>query len=216
MLPKLTVDALCAEARIFADVESTYAEPALYGVTDGKAIGTYFEHKVRAYVATKYDFTSGSSGKGIDFPSIGVDVEVTSIKQPQSSCPFKSAEKIYGLGYSLLIFVYDKTDDPKTASGILKVLHTVFVAAAHTADYQMTRGLRDILDKNGNEDDLVAFILDRFLPVDEIGAHAIAAEVLKKKPQQGYLTISNALQWRLQYRRVIEAAGKVRGLNRIR
>ena len=96
------------------------------------------------------------------------------------------------------------------------MLHTVFVAAACTADYQMTRGLRDILDKNGNEDDLVAFILDRFLPVDEIGAHAIAAEVLKKKPQQGYLTISNALQWRLQYRRVIEAAGKVRGLNRIR
>ena len=93
MLPKLTVDALCAEARIFADVESTYAEPALYGVTDGKAIGTYFEHKVRAYVATKYDFTSGSSGKGIDFPSIGVDVEVTSIKQPQSSCPFKSVRE---------------------------------------------------------------------------------------------------------------------------
>ncbi len=35
-------------------------------------------------------------------------------------------------------------------------------------------------------------------------------------PNIGYLTISNALQWRLQYRRVIEEAGKVDGIRRIR
>jgi len=44
-----------------------------------------------------------------------VDIKVTSIRQPQSSCPFKSArQKIYGLGYSLIVFVYDKKDDPAT------------------------------------------------------------------------------------------------------
>jgi len=217
MRAKLSIETLCAEAKDFAEVESRYAEPSLYGVTDGKAIGTYFEHKFRAYLATKYDFETGSSAKGIDFPSIGVDMKVTSIKQPQSSCPFKSArEKIYGLGYSLLVFVYDKTDDKKNATGILSVMHTIFVAAARTADYQMTKGLRQILDNDGNEDDIVAYMLDRFLPIDEIGAHALAAEVLRKKPRQGYLTMSNALQWRLQYGRVIEQAGNVNGLVRVR
>ena len=47
---KLTVPLLCQEASTFAEVESTYPEPTLYGVTDGKAIGTYLEHKFRAHL----------------------------------------------------------------------------------------------------------------------------------------------------------------------
>ena len=39
----LTVEALCTEARRFAEIESAHAEPSLYGVTDGKAVGTYLE-----------------------------------------------------------------------------------------------------------------------------------------------------------------------------
>ena len=35
-------------------------------------------------------------------------------------------------------------------------------------------------------------------------------------PSAAYLTISNALQWRLQYRRAIEKAGPVEGLIRVR
>jgi hypothetical protein len=106
MKPKLTLEALKTEARTFAELESTHREPSLYGVTDSKAVGTYFEHKFRAYLHQRYDFEEGSSAKGIDFPEIGVDMKVTSIRQPQSSCPFKSArQKIYGLGYSLLVFV---------------------------------------------------------------------------------------------------------------
>jgi hypothetical protein len=54
------------------------------------------------------------------------------------------------------------------------------------------------------------------LPVDEIEASAIADELLTAAPQMGYLTISNALQWRLQYSRVIEKAGSVPGLVRVR
>jgi hypothetical protein len=80
----------------------------------------------------------------------------------------------------------------------------------------MTYGLNRILDSNGNEDDLVAFMLDRLLPVDEIEAAKIAKEILKSRPNVGYLTISNALQWRLQYSRVIEQAGSVKGVERIR
>jgi hypothetical protein len=54
------------------------------------------------------------------------------------------------------------------------------------------------------------------LPVDEMEAENLADEVLRKPPQLGYLTISNALQWRLQYGRVIEQAGSVGGILRLK
>jgi hypothetical protein len=48
MKPILTIGNLCAEATRFAEIESIYDEPTLYGVTDGKAVGTYLEHKFSA------------------------------------------------------------------------------------------------------------------------------------------------------------------------
>src|ERR1019366_3899353 len=110
----------------------------------------------------KYSFAGGNSALGIDIPSIGVDIKVTSIKQPQSSCPFKSArQKIYGLGYALLVFVYDKRDDPQTTTGRLNVLHTIFVEASRTADFQTTSGLIRLLANSANKDDILAFFADR-------------------------------------------------------
>ena len=115
---ELTIASLCDEARKFSVAESKHADVTLFGVTDGKAIGTYLEHKFRVYLSERFTFTLGNSANGIDFPSLGVDMKVTSIKQPQSSCPFKSArQKIYGLGYGLIVFVYDKLDDPVKKTG---------------------------------------------------------------------------------------------------
>ncbi|MDJ0615634.1 MAG: restriction endonuclease [Calothrix sp. MO_192.B10] len=209
----LTVETLCSEAAIFSATESQHLEPSLYGVTDGKAVGTYLEQKFRNYLKERYEFMEGSSASGIDFPELLVDIKVTSIKQPQSSCPFKSArQKIFGLGYSLLIFVYDKRDNSINHTSTLNILHTVYVSAERTADFQMTRGICNILDNEGNKDDLIAFMLDRNLPVDDIEANNIADEILQNPPRQGFLTISNALQWRLQYRRVIEIAGEEEGV----
>ena len=146
-----------------------------------------------------------------------MDIKVTSIKQPQSSCPFKSArQKIYGLGYHLIVFVYEKTDDAVARTGRLDMMHTIFVDKSRTADFQMTRGLLQIIENAGNADDVVAFIQDKNLPVDEIEARSIAEAVLREPPLQGYLTISNALQWRLQYSRVISQAGIVSGIFRVR
>ena len=212
----LTVETLKKEARAFAIAESKHLDPALYGVTDGKAVGTYFEHKFREYLQTRYDFTEGSSAKGIDFPELDVDMKVTSIKQPQSSCPFRTArQKVYGLGYSVLIFVYEKTDNHSQRSGNLKILHAIFVDSSRTADFQITTGLRGIIENSGNVDDIIAFLHQKFLPVDDIQARQLAEEIIENPPEIGYLTISNALQWRLQYRRVIEKAGSVPGVLRI-
>jgi hypothetical protein len=217
-LPQLTIDTLCSEAQLFAEMESAFPEPSLYGATDGKAVGTYLEHKFRGYLASRYDFSTGNSASGIDFPSLEVDMKVTSVAQPQSSCPFKSArQKIFGLGYHLIVFVYTKTDVDATRTATLRIDHTIFVDRRRTGDYQMTRGLRQILDSQGNEDDLVAFMFDKMLPVDSIEAKNIAAELLSGVPlEQGYLTISNALQWRLQYTRILSHAGTVDGIRRVR
>jgi hypothetical protein len=212
-MPTLDIATLCAEAAQFAADESQHLEPRLFGVSDGKAIGTYLEHKFRAYLRERYTLVEGNSASGIDFPALNVDMKATSIRQPQSSCPFRSArQKIYGLGYSLLIFVYDKQDLHHLQSATLQVLHVVFVNAEQTGDYQTTRGIRTILANDGNHDDLVAFLLERNLPLDEIGINDLASEIMQNIPEQGYLTISNALQWRLQYSRVIERAGSESGI----
>jgi hypothetical protein len=215
---KLTISQMLNEAKGFAEIESVYAEPSLFGVTDGKAVGTYVEHKFKAYLANNYEVAFSSSASGIDLPELNVDIKVTSITQPQSSCPFKSArQKIFGLGYALLIFIYSKTDDAENKTANLNILHTVFVEKERTADYQMTTGLLQILANNGNADDLISFMQNRNLPLDDIEAYQIAEELLNGKPIiEGYLTISNALQWRLQYGRVISEAGKVKGIRRIR
>lgn len=206
------------EAKSFAEIESIYAEPSLFGVTDGKAVGTYIEHKFKAFLATNYEVAFSSSASGIDLPELNVDIKVTSITQPQSSCPFKSArQKIFGLGYSLLIFVYSKTDDAENRTANLDILHTIYVEKERTADYQTTTGLKQILANDGNADDLVSFMQNRNLPLDEIEAIKIAEELLSGKPiVEGYLTISNALQWRLQYGRVITEAGNVNGIWRVK
>ncbi|WP_294278056.1 hypothetical protein [uncultured Sphingomonas sp.] len=215
--PPLTLDLLLREAEAFADVESRYDEPLLYGVTDGKRIGTYLEHKFRAYLIATYHFPLGNSASGIDFPHLQIDMKVTSFVKPQSSCPYRSArQKIFGLGYGLLIFVYEKFDDHLNQTGRLDMRHSVYVEPNRTADFQMTRGLLEILDRDGNEDDIVGFLMDRNLPVDDIEAANIARAILQQPPTLGYLTISNALQWRLHYQRVIDHADLVSGVVRIR
>ncbi len=216
MKKKLTNSLLQGAAESFSKSESRHDEPTLYGVTDGKAVGTYLEHKFKKYLHERFEFEEGSSARGIDLPELGIDIKATSSKQPQSSCPFKSAKQnIFGLGYSLLIFVYKKTDNDKHRTAKLEILHSIYVDSEHTADYQTTSGIRHIIENDGNKDDLLAFFGERALPVDSISADKLADEVLSSPPEMGYLTISNALQWRLQYRRVIEKAGSINGIIKV-
>ena len=121
----------------------------------------------------------------------------------------------YGLGYSLLVFAYDKRDDEARRTGRMDIQHTIFVEKHRTGDFQTTSGLRRLLENSANREDILAFFQERMLPVDEIEANALADEVMKHPPELGYLTVSNALQWRLQYSRVIEQAGAVGGILRL-
>ena len=206
MKSKLTITKLKKAAKEFCEIESIYKNKDLFGVTDGKAVGTYIEHKFQSYLDENYIYKKGSSAKGINLPGkkIYTDIKIASIKQPLSSCPFKDAkQKIFGLGYNLLVFVYKKTDNDKRKEAVLEFVSCSFLKKERTADYTTTFRLRQMLDDGANKEDIVAYLNDQYLPADEITLNLIAEKILQERPKQGYLTISNALQWRLQYGRVV-------------
>lgn len=71
-----------------------------------------------------------------------------------------------------------------------------------------TRMLKD----GANKEDICGFLRDKNLPGDEITLNRLAEEILSNPPPQGCLTISNALQWRLQYSRAISLNNSVAGV----
>lgn len=218
MKKKLTLKDLIKEAQEFCAAQSKFKHKELFGVTDGKAVGTLIEAKFQQHLNEKFEVVIGNAATGIDLPSedILTDIKVTSIKQPQSSCPFKDAkQKVFGLGYNLLVFVYDKTDDPKTKTAILNFVSCSFISKERTADYTTTFRLREMVKDKANSEDIIAYLNDKNIPADEITLGQLAEQILKTPPEQGYLTISNALQWRLQYQRIVTLKEDVSGITKI-
>lgn len=212
-MDELTLIRLKLEVRGFILMLSANPIPSLYGVTDGKAVGTHIEQAFREYLLERYTYISGNSASGIDFPGLEIDIKATSIKQPQSSSPFRNAsQKVYGLGYHLLVFVYEKIDRQDLRAAELHIRHAIFIERGRTGDYQTTFGLRGILERQGNKDDVVAFLEERNLPLDEIGREALAERIISEPPEIGYLTVSNALQWRLQFGRALSTLGTIEGV----
>lgn len=124
-MKKLDTEELIKSAEAFCQQESGKYRKELFGVTDGKAVGTFVEHLFQNFLSKQYDLEVGSSANGLDLPSIETDIKVTSVRQPQSSCPFKdSKQKIYGLGYNLIVFVYKKVDDTKHKKGMLEFIRS--------------------------------------------------------------------------------------------
>lgn len=216
--PDITIKDLVKCAEEFCDIESKISNSELFGVNDGKTVGTHIELKFKKFIQLKFNVEVGSAASGIDLPSekINTDIKVTSIKQPQSSCPFKDAkQKIFGLGYNLLLFVYDKIDDPITSTSNLNFVSCSFIEKERTADYTTTYRLRQMIQDGAIKEDLIAYLIDRNIPADEFTLNDIAEKVLIQLPMQGYLTISNALQWRLQYQRIVDLKDNIEGINKI-
>ena len=218
MKKKLTIKNLIKEAQEFCLAQSKFQHKELFGVTDGKAVGTLIEQKFQKHLNEKYNVKIVSSASGIDLPSADIltDIKVTSIKQPQSSCPFKDAkQKIFGLGYNLLVFVYNKVDNSRTKTANLNFVSCSFVSKERTADYTTTYRLREMVKDKANSADIIAYLSDKNIPADEITLGKLAEHILQTPPEQGYLTISNALQWRLQYQRIVTLDKEVQGIIKI-
>ena len=54
--------------------------------------------------------------------------------------------------------------------------------------------------------------MERNLLADEITLEQLAKEILTNPPEQRYLTISNALQWRIQYSRIVQLTERIEGI----
>ena len=213
LIMKLTIEKLQNEALNFCRQENTKTHDELLGVTDGKAIGTYIEHKFEKFLEEKYEVTIGSSAKGIDLPdkNINTDIKVTSVKKPQSSTPFENIErKIYGLGHNLLIFIYEKTDINNKC--YLDFKNCLFIKAERTGDYNLTKILGLLIKNDASEEDIIEVLKDNNVPGDKQYLKGIAKKILENPPIQGYLTISNALQWRLKYNNVLNLEETIDGI----
>ena len=211
---KLTINLLKKEANNFCKHENNIAHNDLIGVTDGKAVGTYIEHKFKEYLKNKYEINIGPSGKGIDLPDshINTDIKVTSIKKPQSSSPFKNIEqKVYGLGHNLLIFVYEKQNMNKSC--YLNFKFCIFLEAERSGDYNLTKILRKMIEIDATEANIVKILKEYNIPGDKQTLEILAKKITKNPPKQGYLTISNAFQLRLRYRHIINLDKKVKGVD---
>jgi len=209
----LTCEKLIKTTKEFCIIERKINFPELIGIDNGKTIGNHVERRLKNYLTERFDIPVGNSASGIDLPSpdINTDIKATSIKQPQSSCPFADArQKIFGLGYNILVLVYDKIDAPDSC--YLEFFNCTFIENSRTADYTVTKRILEMLKDGANKEDIIGYFIDKSIPGDEITLSQLADEVLMKGVQQGYLTISNALQWRLQYGRVIALSNSVSGV----
>ena len=212
-LPSLTLDLFRTAAREFAAELAVTPLPSLYGATDGKAVGTKVEAMFKEHLQSRYDLAVGNAANGLDFPSLNLDLKVTSKRQPQSSSPFRAAtQKIYGLGYSLLVIVYVKRDEASEEAAYLDIENVIYIDKSRTSDFTLTKTIREII-ANGEAgardaviEDLDALLQDKNVPLDEVSRRQLAERLLDDIPEQGVLTISNALQWRLQYSRAISTA----------
>ena len=94
-------------------------------------------------------------------------------------------------------------------------MNCTFIHKERTADYTTTYRLREMLADGANEADIIGFLQDRNIPADDITLQQIAQNIIQTPPKQGYLTISNALQWRLQYQRIVSLEENISGIENI-
>jgi hypothetical protein len=78
----LTKAKLYNATKEFCASENKCDFPDLVGVSDGKAIGTFVENRLKHYLAERYELIIGNSASGIDLPSpeINTDIKVTSYR----------------------------------------------------------------------------------------------------------------------------------------
>src|SRR5699024_4712707 len=93
--------------------------------------------------------------------------------------------------------------------------NVIYIDKTRTGDFTLTRAIRSIIEDIDDSDayseeiaieELDALLEDKNVPLDDASRRALAEKLLDDVPEQGILTISNALQWRLHYTRAISVA----------
>ena len=66
------------------------------------------------------------------------------------------------------VFVYDKIDNTETQTATLNFVSCSFVHKERTADYTATYRLREMVKDGANKADIVAYLQNKNIPVDDI------------------------------------------------
>lgn len=176
----LTIGRMAASAKAFCAQYGGVPRETLYGVTDGKAAGTFAGRLFEDYLSQRHDMASGNSAGGLGLPSASTGIKAAPPVRPQSGCPYRDGkQKKYGLGCSLAVSVHGENDGHTDKAGALDYCACSFVDSQRAADYQTAAGIRNIIADNGNEDDVFAFWVERNIPVrrslaDEYGERIVA------------------------------------------
>lgn len=154
--------------------------------TGEEALARRLRHDFRRFVAASLsvgDTELGSPGDdGVAFPSIVTDFRVAPGSRLRlGDGRIAGHHKVRGLDYSLLILV------PAPMAQLSKA---IFIDQSRTADFQTTLGIRDIMRRNGNLDDLVAFLEERCIGLDDDDRLTAAGGIVSAPPRLGYLTYS--------------------------
>ena len=76
MKQKLTLQLLIEETQTFCAVQSKFQHVELFGVTDGKAVGTLIEAAFQQHLNKKYLVLIGNAASGIDLPSPDIMTDI--------------------------------------------------------------------------------------------------------------------------------------------
>lgn len=199
----LTRELLLGEALRFSSLNLSMEKVA----KDGKSIGTFVERRFNDFLASRYVFRSGNAALGLDFPELEVDVKTTSAKLRSSSAPFKSyREAVFGLGYDLLVFMYEPVidfvpDGQTTAGQTVRITRTLYVDRKDTRDHKLLWQLAQCETPELR----VNAVRARYPGASEADAEDIVREVTPELlgtvgTTTPAVSMCAALQWRLKYR----------------
>ncbi|XHR27377.1 MAG: hypothetical protein ACFUZC_15690 [Chthoniobacteraceae bacterium] len=211
-LSPITCDQLKTEAAAFAQAHTRHSEPALVGL-DFPVVEAYYLLRFKRELARRYELPEDPEEDGIAFPDIKVDVKFVNDRLNDSFCPMISRlQKVKGLGYDVLLFVYHQESDFAAGTVWLEIRRAIWVENYRTADWYATTSLLDCLAKKPLMEDLLSLFDDFPFMLHPGEAWKLAEDSLKKPPQQGYAAIGRASLWHIRWGRVISEAGKVDGI----
>ena len=214
---KLTNDILISEAKTFCLREATYDNPELYVISDNATTNHYIKRKFFEHLNELYNFDY-QTDKGISFPEkdINTNILVVSKEKPESMCVFKNAmQKIYGLGFNVILFIYEKEDNHDQKASRISFKKCAFIEKERTADYDITFQLIQMIENDAQKDDIIGFLMDHNMPADELKLNHIAEQILINPPKQGYFGICYPMKWELKFGKFLDLKEQTGGITDI-
>lgn len=169
-----------------------------------KRIGTYFEKELRDWFETKHGLVSdGSVAQGIDLPAFNLDVKTTSNRQPQSSSPFDDpGERITGVDYNILLFVYDKQS--VEGGNRFEIVSCAYIPRERASDYRKSENARKLVADYREGKLSEAELREQLEELTGVGAISDEKfeEIKRDPPKTGAITMTPAVQWRFNYNKM--------------